>query len=418
MVTSALPRELMAADPPSPELSDLAVDTELGPIRLTLYRDFEAVREPWTRLQETAVCSYAQSYAWMEAWFRHVAAPEGAELAIVVGESDTRSPLFIWPFEIFERMGLRAIRWVGQDHANYNMGLYEPAFAEDVDGRDMAALLRQAAALAGNVKAACFCDQPAVWDGIDNPMRKLAHQAGPNRGFAVRLRPDFQSLYRDRFSRRSRGTLARKERRLGVLGPLDYGWGRSTAERLELLETFFAQKSEWFADLGIPDAFADPRHRAFYRCLARLEPHEPGHLRFGYLKVGDETTATFNGIMFRDRLSVVLSSISAREIRRWSPGNLLLRHQIEEACLGGVSRYDLGVGEAPHKLDWCDERLELIDSFIAFGVPGRVVTLPLSAKSALKRTIKSSPLLWDLARAARRTFGGRGAGLASSTRNS
>ena len=108
--------------------------------------------------------------------------------------------------------------------------------------------------------------------------------------------------------------------------------------------------------------------------------------------------------MFRNRLLVLLSSIIDGELRRWSPGQLLLRHQIREACDHGFSHYDLGVGEAPHKLDWCDERLKLVDSLIAFEPAGYAVTLSLAAKLALKRVVKGNPTLWALARWVRRTL--------------
>ncbi|MGI9385446.1 MAG: GNAT family N-acetyltransferase [Methyloligellaceae bacterium] len=340
----------------------------------------------------------------MEAWFRCVAGPSGAELAIFVGRDEAQSPLFIWPFEIVRRMGLRTMHWVGQDHANYSMGLYQPEFAAAVGPDDMTALLQRAASMAGGVKAACFTDQPMIWDEIENPICLLPHQDSPNPGFAVRLDRDFDAIRRARFSKRSRQTLARKERRIATYGTLEYGWAASPEDRLDVLETFFAQKSRRFRELGIPDAFADSIHRDFYRELAALDTSEPGHLRLGYLKVDDETVSTFNGIIFRNRLFVLLSSIIDGELQRWSPGQLLLCHQIEDACERGLSHYDLGVGDAPHKLDWCDERMSLIDSFIAFDVTGYVVTLTLAAKLALKRVIKTNPMLWALARSVRRTI--------------
>ena len=402
MVTTALPRELIAADPTESASIDVTVETRLGPVRLTLYRDFEPVRDLWTRFQGTALCTYAQSYPWMEAWFRCVARPTGAELAIVVGRDAAQRPLFVWPFEIVRRLGLRTMQWVGQAHANYNMGLYERDFATKVGGEDMAALLRRAASMTDDVKAACFTDQPTTWDGVSNPMGLLAHQASPNSGFAVRLDSDFEAIHCARFSKRSRQTLARKERRLATFGILDYGWADNPEDRLDALETFFAQKRGRFRELGIRDAFAEPAHRDFYRELAARDGSSPEHLRIGFLKVDGETVATFNGIIFRDRLFVLLSSIIDGELRRWSPGQLLLRHQIKEACDRGLSHYDLGVGEAPHKLDWCDERLKLIDGFIAFEPAGYAVTRSLAVKLALKRIIKSNPKLWALARWARR----------------
>lgn len=416
MVTSALPRELIAAERPATAPIDTTVETGAGPVRLTLYRDFEPVRELWTRFQDTALCTYAQSYVWVEAWFRCVAGPSGAELALFVGRNDTQRPLFIWPFEIVRRLGLRTMQWVSQDHANYSMGLYQPDFATAVGPDDMAALLHSAASMAGGVRAACFTDQPTIWDEIENPICLLAHQDSPNPGFAVRLDRDFEAIRRARFSKRSRQTLARKERRITTHGAIEYGWADSADDRLEILETFFAQKARRFRELGIPDAFAEPIHRDFYRELAAFDTLEPGRLRLGYLKVGGETASTFNGIEFRNRLFVLLSSIiDDGELQRWSPGQLLLRHQIEEACERGLSHYDLGVGEAPHKLDWCDEKMELIDSFIAFDIAGRVVTVSLAVKSALKRIIKTNPMLWALARSVRRTiFRRRGSSAAES----
>lgn len=404
MVTSALPRELIAADPPASASLDATVETSLGPVRLTLYREFEPLRALWTGFQDTALCTYAQSYLWMEAWFRCVARPSCAELTIFVGRDAAQRPLFIWPFEIVRRMGLGTMQWVGQAHANYNMGLYAPAFAAAIGRDDMAALLRRAASMAGDVKAACFTDQPATWDGVSNPMGQLAHQTSPSSGFAVRLDRDFEGLHRTRFSKRSRQTLARKERRLATFGALNYGWAETPQDRLDALETFFAQKTDRFRELGIRDAFAETAHRAFYRELAARDGSTPGHLRIGYLKVDGRTVATFNGIVFRNRLFVLLSSIIDGELRRWSPGQLLLRHQIREACDHGFSHYDLGVGEAPHKLDWCDERLKLVDSLIAFEPAGYAVTLSLAAKLALKRVVKGNPTLWALARWVRRTL--------------
>ncbi|MGI8724112.1 MAG: hypothetical protein ACR2J1_01845 [Methyloceanibacter sp.] len=58
--------------------------------------------------------------------------------------------------------------------------------------------------------------QPEAWDGIPNPFAKLSHQVAPNSGYAVKL-GDFDTLFKERFSKRSRGTLNRKERNDGCL---------------------------------------------------------------------------------------------------------------------------------------------------------------------------------------------------------
>jgi CelD/BcsL family acetyltransferase involved in cellulose biosynthesis len=102
----------------------------------------------------------------------------------------------------------------------------------------------------------------------------------------------------------------------------------------------------------------------------------------------------------------VLCSLAEGELQRQSPGALLLRHQIKDACTKGLALYDFGAGEAHHKDQWADVVQPLFDSLIAFKPQGLSLTLPLAALLRLKRAIKSSPRLWPLAQKLRaRLFG-------------
>jgi CelD/BcsL family acetyltransferase involved in cellulose biosynthesis len=83
-----------------------------------------------------------------------------------------------------------------------------------------------------------------------------------------------------------------------------------------------------------------------------------------------------------------------------------LRHQIEDACAKGLAYYDIGVGAAAYKDQWCDVIQPLFDSFIALKPQALLATVPLSAAARLKRAIKSNPHLWQLAQRVRmRLFG-------------
>jgi CelD/BcsL family acetyltransferase involved in cellulose biosynthesis len=119
--------------------------------------------------------------------------------------------------------------------------------------------------------------------------------------------------------------------------------------------------------------------------------------------------ATFSGTLCHNRLGVALSSLAEDERKRQSPGALLLKHQIEEACAKGIAFYDIGVGAARHKDDWCDVVQPLFDAFIALKPQGLLVTLPLATMARLKRAIKSSQHLWPLAQRVRKGVFGRGA---------
>lgn len=413
MVASAMPRVLatdVTPDAASPEF--LSVETTNGPVRLTRHGDFASVAGLWRRFELEAVRGHAQTFDWMEAWHRLVDKPAGAEACIVVGTDQAGGTLCIWPFSVERRGGLRTLSWISQEHANYNMGLYRRAFAANLSAADVGRMLAAAARLAG-VSLARFTQQPLCWQGLDNPLAKLAHQASPSAGHAVTLGGDFEQVFGSRFGKATRTSLRRKERKLASFGTISYGWALSAEHRRDLLETFLAQKADWFAAAGIADAFADSRHRAFYQAMSSLEETSSGRLQLGFMTVGDEVAATLIGVIHDGRFTVLLSSIIGGDLRRWSPGLLLMREQIKDICGRGLGVYDLGVGENRNKSEWADAEVRLFDSFIGFGAAGRMAALGLAAAGGLKRLIKSQPQLWALARLVRRHLRGHAEGSAT-----
>jgi len=382
----------------------IRVDTSLGTISLRITEDLPSLEALWEELQATAPCTATQTYDWVKAFARHVLGPEGHESVIVIGCAADGHALFLWPFEMASSAGMKVLHWLGQDHANYNLGLFAPEAAAKFTADDITRVLREVAHETG-AAAAVLKAQPFSWDGAANPFAKLSHQFTPSSGYAVKL-GDFTELYQRRFSKRSRSTLDRKERKLADAGPLSYGWAETRDERLALVDTFFAQKSRQFAAMGVKDLF-DAHARAFYREVALLEGDNPSRLRLGYIKLGDAVLATFSGTVCHQRMSVALSSLAEGDPQRQSPGALLLRHQIKEASAKGLAFYDIGVGTARHKDEWCDVVQTLFDSFIAFKPQGLLLTLPLAATARVKRGIKSNRHLWPLVQRLRRALLGR-----------
>jgi len=382
----------------------LSVAVSFGTISLRLTGALPSLEAQWEELQASAPCSSAQTYDWAKAGVRHILAPAGRDAVIVLGCAEDGRPLFLWPFDLASAGGIKVLHWLGQDQANYNMGLFALETAPKFTAGDISRLLAEVARETG-AAAAILKAQPFSWDGIANPFAKLRGQPAASSGYVVTL-GDFAALYNKRFSKRSRSSLERKERRLAGAEPLDIGWAETRDERLALLDTLFAQKARQFAAMGVKDIF-DAHTRAFYREVALLEGENPSRLRVGYLKLGNAVLATFSGTICHKRMSVALSSLAEGEQRRQSPGALLLKHQIEEASRQGLAFYDLGVGAARHKDQWADVIQPLFDSFIAFKPHALLLTLPLAAQARVKRAIKSNRHLWPLVQRLRRRLLGR-----------
>lgn len=392
------------SDMETSESAQPVLQTSAGPIALRVTADLSEVRSLWHELQDAVPCTCAQTFDWARAWSAHVLAAEDRQPVIVVGHAGDGSATFLLPFETKRIGGLTVLKWLGQDHANYAFGLFRPELASVLTVTDMSAILHEIGRRTG--AAAAFLEaQPFTWEDVPNPFALLSYQPAPNSGYAVKL-GDFEELYLGRFKKRARQTLLRKERRLQEAGMLTYGWGGTEQEKSDILETFFAQKAQQFAAMGVTDVFV-PEARAFYRDLAMLPDDNASRLRLGYVSLDGEILATFSGTVTHDRVCVLLSSLADSPFQRQSPGAQLLRYQVEEACNEGLRYFDLGVGAARHKSEWSNTVYRLFDSYIALKPQGLALTLPFGMKSSVKRRIKSNPRLWSLAQTLRKWVNAR-----------
>lgn len=218
---------------------------------------------------------------------------------------------------------------------------------------------------------------------------QFPHLPATDYGFAATL-GDFKTIYMTRISGHARRLLGRTERRIAEHGPLAYGWAETREDRLQILDTLIAQKAQQLVEMGVKNTF-DGGVTAFYRAIALLEGNNPRRLRLGYLEVGDEVLATHSGTICHNRLMITLSSRTDGQLKRYSPGPLLLRHQIEEAATQGLAFYDLGLGTASYKEKWCDVVEPLFDCCVAFKPHGALLTLALNSGARAKRFVKSNP---------------------------
>lgn len=375
-------------------------DTAAGRIKVTVFQDFHNALGVWSALEATGICVNAQTAERARLWFENVSITHSARPVIVVGRSETGETQFVWPFEMLQKNGIKCLHWIGWQQANYQMGLHTLNFARNASREDMHAILSRVASVVG-ANVALLHHQPFEWDGAPNPMALLPHHVSSNFGYSVLLDRDFDNLFRNRFSGKSRNTLRRKEKKLQAAGDVEMRWAETAEERHVLLETFFVQKSRQFAEQGIADAFKDEAVRAFYHDLASLPSGQDGTLEIAFLKVNQDIVAISCGIRHRDKFETLLTSIELGPMSRHSPGAILAKFQIEDCCRRGLNFFDMGTGDAPHKADWCDVSTALFETAIAFDEKGYLVTLPYIAQTAGKRFIKSRPRLWAMARSVR-----------------
>ena len=366
--------------------------------------DFGEIEAEWLALEERGLTSVYQRYHWTSAWHRHVGRITGTEPVIVVGRV-LGELVFLWPMGIRNFGPLRVGHWLGGNHANYNFGIYNPDFLPALSKRHMVRCL-ETAAQAHQVDIFALHNQPRVWRGGDNPFIQLPSQASPSNAMSVALRSPYDEYLQSVRSSSSRRKLRRKERRYRQAGDCRFVRAESPGQIADIMTAFAEQKAVQFSDRGIHNVFAEPGVHDFFVDLAvmSLDLADPC-VEIHALYLDDKIRAIWAGGYASGRFSGMFNSIAMDDRLTLSPGTVLLSALVEQCCDRGVVEFDLGVGDAAYKSDWCDTVDELFDTIYPVTAAGRVATPAIRSFLAVKRFAKSQPMIRDGYRGARRALG-------------
>jgi CelD/BcsL family acetyltransferase involved in cellulose biosynthesis len=346
--------------------------------------DVTAISRAWLSLEMSGLATPYQTLGWQRAALSTLDA--NATPLLVTFRDRHGKTAGLLPLVKTRKTGVSIAMFPGGKHANYNMGLFAPGTAERLTAVDLQAVLASAAGQAG-VDLFVFRNQPHIWAGITNPMARLPHQPAASSAWRADLMADADAFVASLMSSESRKKLRHKERKLAEIGPLAYVEASTPAEARDLLAAFLAQKKLRFAAMGITNPFDDPAALAFLEQAAAvpLEGGPPAPVALYALKTGDRVVAVFGGVIHGGRFCGMFTSFDAApDVARSSPGDLLILHLVRTMCARGLTAFDLGVGDAAYKSDYCKIREELFDSFLPMTATGRLASIALSTAYRLK----------------------------------
>lgn len=347
----------------------------------------------WQRLEGDPAVTFHQSRVWVEAW----AAGTCAQLCIVTLEQNGDA-IAILPLEIAPIGGLKIAQFAGTAFSNENSELFDAAKLGAVDptsAAELAAALSHAGLGADIVLFDKMTPETAA-SAVFSGLPRVFHQ---NPSFQLPLFEDFTAVLAQINGKRRRKKFRVSERRLEALGGYRHIIGDDDALALRLLDTFLEQKTARFAAQGLPDVFAEPGIRRFFRHLAITRDAE-GRAALelhGIELTGGEHEGQIiavAGLTTKHRhVTCQFGSINEEIAADVSAGELLFYRMIERAALAGHAVFDFGVGDQPYKRSWCPQRTELVDCYVPLTVKGRMAAPLIAGLIRLKRMIKTSPRL-------------------------
>jgi CelD/BcsL family acetyltransferase involved in cellulose biosynthesis len=390
--------------PTAPDGSEPLGSTSVAHIEI--FDDLGAAEGAWRKLIDSdSIASPYQGFDWVRLWHRHVSPHSSARPCLIVGFDPAGEPMFLWPF-VREQFGpFRIATFFGGKHATINMAPWRRDVADAFTTANMKAVLAQVARMAPDLDFLLLFNQPHRWSDAANPFALLPHHRSTEDNFVLQLGGTSAEILERELSSSTRSRLRNKEKKLQKLDGYRYVRAATAQEVDFQLASFFSQKAEKFAALGLHDVFADPGVEDFVRaaCHEGLEAGNPV-IELHALEGGGEMLALFSGIHDNQRFTSNFNSHTGSDNARHSPGLILLQYLVADCADRGFQSFDIGPGEARYKSSFCKDMEPIFDSVLPLSARAHAAVLPLRLMFKAKSAIKHSPALWAVASSVRRAL--------------
>lgn len=372
---------------------------------IEVHGGFQSVEPLWRSMLDGSLATAYQKPAFLKAWLDHAAGPAGVSAAIVVARDGAGRPVALLPFGVKRKLSVRIASFLGGSHSNFNVPVIRLDALSAFTPAECRRLLKEAARKIG-ADVVVLVNQPATWCGAANPFAALSGQPSADPAFSGPLAETPDIYFRQVLSAKTRSKQRRKLRRFEETGATRLYRAETPTERRRVLDAYLDQKRQQLAERGIASVFDKQGVREFLEAACAVEGGTAAVDLYGFELDGAVIAVT--GVLPQGvRLSGMLNSIMMGENAKYSPGELLLGHVVEDAIKRGFKEFDLGVGVAPYKRMFCPNVEQLQDTILGVTLQGRTAAAALATMCGLKTRIKSNRTAYGLVQRLRRLKSGR-----------
>lgn len=359
----------------------------------------DAAERVWRELETRAVLTPYQRFDWLQSLA--AAGAEAGNRAVIAVLSKAGVTRAIVPLALERRLGLRAGRLWGSEVSNADWIVAEPGFAPDEQA--LKAIFAQISLQVGGIDLLSFQNLPASWGGMANPLLRLPHTPAASNLYFTHIGGTEKPFIGTRLAPKSRSDLRRSRRRMDeTMGPVRLVRVDDEPMLDRVHAAFLEQRRSRFDEMGVDNIFENHMFRRFFRAAAigsfrQARPTMVAHA----LMAGDSVAATCWGTMAGDHYSLYINSTDSGEASKFRLMNILLAELMDELLDIGITTFDLGLGDFSYKERWTEPQA-VFNSLVPLTPAGRLAAFALTRRTAIKRTIKQNPKLWQAASTVRR----------------
>lgn len=327
----------------------------LSRVTINVFRSFDDdVSAIWLKLESNSDNYVFQRLSWLMHWQRTIGSAYGIEPVIIVA-FENKEPIAIFPLCLQHFFGVRVIKFLGGDQADYNAPV---VLADRLTAQVFVELWNAMLEWLPAHDVRYFTRIPEYLDSHNSFLfSDVVDKKIDGMAYSTNLTPSWKDFERH-LSRKLLKDNARMIRRLSEIGDVEILESKSEEQYQEIVETTILQKTQRYLETGVRNILSSSSVRQFYTGLYGAITGDP-KVHLTALKVGDRILATHLGVYDRGRYYYLFPTYDSGALSKYSPGRLLLENLVKSAIKKGLSVFDFTVGGEVYKQQWCDSEMRL-----------------------------------------------------------
>ena len=369
--------------------------------------DPERLSTQWQQLLEENGMPF-QSLEWTDAWVESHKAEMEVRKVVIVGKESSGKIHFIFPFVVRRRFSLRQLEFAGSSHGTYSGALFSSQFESWADADLMASIFAGISTLLPELDLITLSGFPKSMEQGINPLGHIVKKTPNISSYRLVLRSDWEALYANKFSAKTRSKHRNSERRLTKAGEVRHIIAKTSEQKQRLLKQLLSTKSADLKTKGLPDPFGGQEIQSFYERLLAIDLDKTNiDVSLAAIELDGEPIAISFDIVHRKIWYGLITVTSSSEYQRYSPGSYLLRENIKHCCESKIRIFDFGVGDGVYKNRWSEIEITRNDAAIPYTLRGKAFLTVARVHWAIRNTVKSNPRLRGAAMSLKKYLNGR-----------
>jgi CelD/BcsL family acetyltransferase involved in cellulose biosynthesis len=370
----------------------LGAPRRLGAVIVTAHNDIADVRDTWRTLEAHGTSTVYQSLLWSQTWVNSALCTTDITPLLINGQNRDGDPLFVLPLQIRRKHGVLILEFLTTPLQSYghlvcspwcNTGAGQAWFEEHfISILDMA----------GYFDVVNLRDMPADLHGLRHPFVAHFNLHAPDSSLTTHFAPDIDTFISQRRSSDSRKNMRWRDTKLARAGKLEFSASLMGSELLQAADELFIHQGRRLAEAGVADPFGESE-REFFRALLEKSASSNAVFKLLRLSIDGQGISSILAAFHGNTCSNIMTSLAQTPLRKYSPGDFVLRKLIELGCELGFTHLDLGIGDHDYKRQWASNTLTLHHIISGRTLKGLLYATWLYGEQSIRRVIKKHRVL-------------------------